>query len=38
MPSEGGYWHSRSSEAEHPSLLIPGERETGVAPEIGRGW
>ena len=27
-------WLSQSSKAEHPSLLVPGERETGVCQQL----
>jgi hypothetical protein len=30
-------WLSRSSEAEHPPLLVPGERQTGARQQHVRG-
>src|SRR5215471_6557382 len=30
-------WLSRSSEAEHPPLLVPGERQTGVRQQLVDG-
>src|SRR6516164_7831578 len=30
-------WLSRSSEAEHRPLLVPGERQTGVRQQLVRG-
>ena len=36
MPSEADLGSSRSSEAEPPPLLVPGERQTGVLQQLVR--
>src|SRR6516162_4599804 len=37
LAERGWSWLSRSSEAEHPPLLVPGERQTGVRQQLVRG-
>src|SRR6516164_9480851 len=37
LAERGWSWLSRSSEAEHPPLLVPGERQTGARQQLVRG-
>src|SRR6516165_6175418 len=36
LAERGWSWLRRSSEAEHPPLLVPGERQTGVRQQLVR--
>src|SRR6516165_3850904 len=37
LAERGWSWLSRSSEAEHPPLLVPGKRQTGARQQLVRG-
>src|SRR6516162_7056866 len=37
LAERGWSWLSRSSEAEHPPLLVPGERQTRARQQLARG-